>query len=109
MIDVGAGVAGFAAGDDMFGVTNTQFTGAYAEYAVASASMIARRPKSLDFVDAASMPVVAVTAWQALFDEAELTRGESVLIHGGAGNVGAYAVQLAHQAGLQGYDHSRGR
>lgn len=98
---VGAGVAQFAPGDEVFGVTNPRFTGAYAEYAVAVAGMIARKPTSLTHVDAASVPVVAVTAWQALFEEARLAPGASVLIHGAAGNVGAYAVQLAHAAGLQ--------
>jgi NADPH:quinone reductase-like Zn-dependent oxidoreductase len=98
---VGPGVHSFKAGDLVFGVTNPRFTGAYAEYAIASAAMIARKPADLDFVDAASVPVVAVTAWQALFDEAKLAKGQSVLIHGGAGNVGAYAIQLAHEAGLK--------
>jgi NADPH:quinone reductase-like Zn-dependent oxidoreductase len=97
---VGTGIAEFAPGDEVFGVTNPRFTGAYAEYAVAAAGMIAKKPISLTHVDAASVPVVAVTAWQALFEEAHLKRGASVLIHGAAGNVGAYAVQLAHAAGL---------
>src|SRR5688572_28429950 len=88
---VGTGVAEFAPGDEVFGVTNPRFTGAYAEYAVAAAGMIAKKPPSLTHVDAASVPVVAVTAWQALFDEARLERGASVLIHGAAGNVGGYA------------------
>lgn len=63
--------------------------------------MIARKPADLDFVDAASVPVVAATAWQALFDEAKPAKGQSVLIHGGAGHVGAYAIQLAHEAGVK--------
>jgi NADPH:quinone reductase-like Zn-dependent oxidoreductase len=62
--------------------------------------MIARKPIRLDDVEAASVPVVAVTAMQALFDHAGLRSGQSVLIHGAAGNVGGYAVQLAHRAGL---------
>ena len=97
---VGAGVAGFRQGDEVFGATNEQFTGARAEYALASAKMIAQKPKTLDFIEAASPPVVSVTAWQMLFDYARVTAGQTVLIHGGAGNVGAYAVQLANQAGL---------
>ncbi len=97
---VGEGVTGFASGDSVFGVTNSQFTGAYAEFAVASAAKTARKPDELDFVDAASLPVVAVTAWQALFEEANLVPGQSVLIHGAAGNVGGYAVQLARQKGI---------
>ena len=97
---VGEGVSGFAVGDAVFGVTNKRFTGGYADYAVAEAGMLALKPLSLDHVHAASVPVVAVTAWQALFAQARLARGQSVLIHGAAGNVGAYAVQLARQAGL---------
>jgi NADPH:quinone reductase-like Zn-dependent oxidoreductase len=101
LVAVGQHVADFVPGDAVFGVTNPRFTGAYAEYAVAAAGMIARKPESLSFVEAASVPVVAVTAHQALFDEAGLVRGAKVLIHGAAGNVGAYAVQLASRAGLQ--------
>jgi NADPH:quinone reductase-like Zn-dependent oxidoreductase len=95
------GVAGFSPGDEIFGATNNQFIGAYAEYACASAKMIARKPSSLSFVDAASAPVVAVTAWQMLFEYGHAAAGQTVLIHGAAGNVGAYAVQLAKNAGLR--------
>jgi NADPH:quinone reductase-like Zn-dependent oxidoreductase len=98
---VGTGVVQFKPGDEVFGVTNKQFCGAYAEYAVASARMIAAKPSSLSFVEAASVPAVAVTAYQMLFDYAQVKEGQAVLIHGAAGNVGAYAVQLAKHAGLQ--------
>jgi NADPH:quinone reductase-like Zn-dependent oxidoreductase len=97
---VGPGSTELRVGDQAYGVTNPQFTGAYAEYAVASAGTISRKPKSLTHVEAASAPVVAVTAWQALFDHAQLKKGDTVVIHGAAGNVGAYAVQLARDAGL---------
>jgi NADPH:quinone reductase-like Zn-dependent oxidoreductase len=97
---VGPGVSEFTIGDEVYGVTNEQFTGAYAEYACASAKMVAPKPRSLNFLEAASAPVVAVTAWQMLFDYARVTAGETVLIHGAAGNVGAYAVQLARHAGV---------
>ena len=98
---VGTGVIQFKPGDEVFGVTNKQFCGAYAEYALASAQMVAARPRSLSFVEAASVPVVAVTAYQMLFDYAQMKAGQAVLIHGAAGNVGTYAVQLAKQAELQ--------
>ena len=98
---LGVGVTHVAAGDAVFGVTNARFTGAYAEFAIADATMIAKQPAGLDVLDAAALPVIAVTAWQGLFDQAKLERGQSVLIHGGAGNVGAYAVQLAHRHGLR--------
>ena len=98
---VGTGVIQFKPGDEVFGVTNKQFCGGYTEYAVASAQIVAARPRSLSFVEAASVPVVAVTAYQMLFDYAQMKAGQAVLIHGAAGNVGAYAVQLAKQAELQ--------
>jgi NADPH:quinone reductase-like Zn-dependent oxidoreductase len=98
---VGSGVSGMAVGDQVFGVTNSQFLGAYAEYAVASAGMLAKKPNSLSFTEAASVPVIAVTAWQGLFDHARLEAGQTVVIHGAAGNVGAYAVQLARRARLR--------
>ena len=83
----------------MYGVTNGRFTGAYADYALAEAARIAPKPAPLDHLQAASVPVIAVTAWQMLFDHARLVAGQKVLIHGAAGSVGAFAVQLAHQAG----------
>ena len=97
---VGQEVTGFHSGEPVFGVTNKRFTDAYAEFALARADMIAPRPDTLDDVAAASVPVIAVTAWQALFDQARLAAGQTVLIHGAAGSVGAYAVQLAQRAGL---------
>jgi NADPH:quinone reductase-like Zn-dependent oxidoreductase len=63
--------------------------------------MIARKPTSLSHIEAASVPVIAVTAWQGLFDQAKLAARQTVLIHGAAGNVGAYAVQFARQAGIR--------
>lgn len=99
--EVGGGVVGLKPGDAVFGVTNPRFTGAHAGYAVASAAMLAPRPTRLGDVDAAAAPVVAVTAWQALFEEAQLVRGQSVLIHGAAGGVGSSAAQLARSAGLR--------
>jgi NADPH:quinone reductase-like Zn-dependent oxidoreductase len=97
---IGAEVSGFKTGDEVYGATNDQFTGAYAEYALPSAKMMAQKPNTLSFIQAASAPVVSVTAWQMLFDYAQVTAGQTVLIHGAAGNVGAYAVQLANQASL---------
>src|ERR1700733_10269840 len=97
---IGAGVTGFNLGDEVYGATNKQFSGAYAEYAVPLAGMMARKPQALTFIEAASAPIVAVTAWQMLFDYAQVTAGQTVLIHGAAGNVGGYAVQLARHAGL---------
>src|SRR3954464_349704 len=95
---VGPGVSQFNSGDDVYGVTNPQFVGANAEYAIASVEMIAPKPLRLSGLEAASLPVVAVTAWQMLFEHARPEAGQTVLILGAAGNVGAYAVQLAANA-----------
>ena len=97
---VGQDVADFTSGDEVYGVTNPQFVGANAEYATASAKMIARKPKRPTHNEAASVPVVAVTAWQMLFEYAHVTEAERILILGAAGNVGGYAVQLAAKRGL---------
>ncbi|MGE5258031.1 MAG: NADP-dependent oxidoreductase [Hyphomicrobiales bacterium] len=99
--DVGPGVTGFQSGDHVFGVTNPRFTGAYSECAVADAAMIAPKPVRLTYVEAASVPVVASTAWQMLFDHGQVDGTKRVLVHGAAGNVGAYAVQLAKRVGAE--------
>jgi NADPH:quinone reductase-like Zn-dependent oxidoreductase len=101
VLAVGPGVSDLGVGNQIYGVTNPQFVGAYAEYALASAEMVSRKPTSLTHIEAASVPVIAVTAWQALFDQAQLKAGQTVVIHGAAGNVGAYAVQLARRAGVR--------
>jgi NADPH:quinone reductase-like Zn-dependent oxidoreductase len=99
--EVGIGVDDFKVGDEVFGVANPRFTNANAEYAVVSARMIARKPKGITDVEAASLPVVAVTAWQMLFDHGGIQSGQTVLILGAAGSVGSYAVQLARSAGAR--------
>jgi NADPH:quinone reductase-like Zn-dependent oxidoreductase len=101
IVAVGPGVSELRVGDQVYGVTNPRFIGAYAEYALASAGMVSNKPASLTHAEAASVPVVSVTAWQALFDHAQLKAGQTVVIHGAAGNVGSYAVQLARHAGAQ--------
>jgi len=92
--ETGPGVSQFKTGDEVYGVTNPQFVGAQAEYAVASANMIALKPLPLSHPEAASVPIVAVTAWQMLHDHAHVQAGQTVLILGAAGNVGAYAFSL---------------
>ena len=98
--EVGPEVAEFSKGDEIYGVTNPQFCGANAEYALAFANMIAPKPQRLNHLEAASVPVVAVTAWQMLFDYADAKANQTVIILGAAGNVGSYAVQFAANAGL---------
>ena len=101
IVAAGSGVSDLRVGDQVYGVTNPRFVGAYAEYALASAAMVSRKPTSLTYIEAASVPVIAVTAWQALFDQAQLKAGQTVVIQGAAGNVGAYAVQLALRASVR--------
>ena len=97
---VGPGVSQFKSGDEVYGVTNPQFVGANAEFAVASANMVAVKPERVSSLEAASIPVVAVTAWQMLFEYARPEPGHTIMIFGAAGNVGAYAVQFAASAGF---------
>ncbi len=98
---VGAGVTDFGPANEVYGATNPQFCGAQAEFAVATAGMIAPKPRLLSHVEAASAPVIAVTAWQMLFQYAQAMRGQTVMVVGAAGNVGAYAVQMAVDAGMR--------
>jgi len=97
--EAGAEVADLAPGEAVFGVTNSRFTGAYAEFALAEAGMVAAKPAVLSDAEAASVPVVACTAYQMLSRHAAVGAGQSVLVLGGAGNVGAYAVQLGRLLG----------
>jgi NADPH:quinone reductase-like Zn-dependent oxidoreductase len=94
---IGSDVAACAPGDAVFGTTTGM--GAYAEYLAVKAVAIAKKPSNLSFEEAASVPVASQTAWQGLFTHAHLEKGQTILIHGGAGAVGAYAVQLAAHAG----------
>jgi NADPH:quinone reductase-like Zn-dependent oxidoreductase len=98
---VGPDASGFAIGDEVYGVTNPQFCGAQAEFAVALAGMIAEKPLCLNNLEAASAPVIAVTAWQMLYEYAQAKSGDTILITGAAGNVGAYAVQMGLEARMR--------
>jgi NADPH:quinone reductase-like Zn-dependent oxidoreductase len=94
---IGTDVATSAPGDAVFGING--MGGAYAEYLTVKPAAIARKPANLTFEEAASVPVASQTAWQGIFTHGHLEKGQTILIHGGAGAVGAYAVQLASQAG----------
>lgn len=100
---VGEGVKGFAIGDEIYGCAGgvAHHQGALAEYLAADVRLIAHKPKSLSMVEAAALPLVSITAFEALFDRLRLTAGDKVLIHGGAGGVGHIAVQLAVSAGAK--------
>ncbi|KST67304.1 NADP-dependent oxidoreductase [Mastigocoleus testarum] len=98
---VGAGVSAFQPGQDVYGVADMTLSGSYAEYAVARAEAIAPMPQSLNYDQAASVPIVAMTAYQALFEIGQLKAGQSVLIHGAAGGVGSFALQFAKNKGIK--------
>ncbi|MGP4022996.1 NADP-dependent oxidoreductase [Actinomadura sp. 3N407] len=97
--DVGEGVGGWNAGDAVVAFLPIEASGAAAEYVVAPAGTLAAAPRRVELADAAAMPSSSLTAWQALFEHADLKAGQSVLINGAGGAVGGYAVQLAKQAG----------
>jgi NADPH:quinone reductase-like Zn-dependent oxidoreductase len=98
--EVGLGVTLFAPGDEVFGMPRfPQQAGAYAEYVAAPARQFAPKPASLDHVQAAALPLVALTAWQVLVDTAAVQPGQRVLIHAAAGGLGHVAVQIAKARG----------
>ncbi len=99
--EIGPGVTGFARGDEVYTRAGVFRDGAYAEYALAAATDLAAKPKSLDHVHSAAIPHVALTAWQALFGAANLSQGQTVLVHAAAGGTGHMAVQLAHWRGAK--------
>ncbi|MEU2109444.1 zinc-dependent alcohol dehydrogenase family protein [Streptomyces sp. NPDC019507] len=100
---VGAGVDGFAPGDEVFGMTGGvgDVQGSLAEYAAVDARLLARKPAALTPREAATLPLVSLTAWEGLVDRAQVRAGQKVLIHGGAGGVGHVAVQIARARGAE--------
>jgi NADPH:quinone reductase-like Zn-dependent oxidoreductase len=106
---LGAGVGVFALGDAVYGATNDQFIGGYAEYALLQAGKVAPKPAALGYITAAGLPVVAVTAWQMLFEYAGIEPGQAILVRGAAGSVGACATQMAKEAGASVYGTARPR
>jgi len=98
--EVGTGVADIQVGDEVFGQANSVGgAGSFAEFTPVSASAVALKPRSIDFTTAAAVPLAAASARQALVDHIGLQAGQKVLIHGGAGGIGVFAVQLAKQLG----------
>lgn len=95
---MGRNVRGFDAGDPVYALLDVDH-GSYAEYVVAKASQVVRKPEKLDYLQAAAVPLAAMTAWQGLFDHGDLKSGERVLIHGASGGVGHFAVQFAKDRG----------
>jgi NADPH:quinone reductase-like Zn-dependent oxidoreductase len=96
---VGAGVSSDEIGREVFGMNDWYSDGALAAYCTAPFSAVVPKPRNLTHAEAASVPIGALTAWQGLFDRAKLQPGESILVHGGAGAVGLFVVQLARRHG----------
>jgi NADPH:quinone reductase-like Zn-dependent oxidoreductase len=96
---VGADAAGVAVGDEVFALTPFDRDGVAADYAAVGAELLVAKPRSLGHAESAAIPLPALSAWQGLFDHGRLGADERVLIHGAAGSVGGYAVQLARAAG----------
>ena len=109
VVGLGYGAAGFAVGDEVFGLTDQFRDGAAAEYVAVEARNVARKPQTVDHVHAAAVPRAGLTAWQALFDHGRLAKGQTVVIHGAGGAVGSTAVQLARWAGAEVIGTGRGR
>jgi|SRR5579872_276171 len=97
---VGAGVTGFKPGDEVYGFPDASRNGAYAEYIAVEQTKLAHKPRSLDHIHSAAIPLAGLTAWQALFDTASLTAGQKVLIQAAVGGVGHLGVQFAKLKGL---------
>ena len=98
---IGDDVTDFAVGDEVYGLIRFDRDGAAAQYVTAPAADLAPRPSSVSHVVAAAVPLAGLTAWQALVDHAAVQSGERVLVHGGAGGVGAFVVQLAVALGAE--------
>src|SRR6266576_4937863 len=99
--EIGQGVTTFAPGAEVYAMLGYGRDGAEADYTIALPDELAPKPHALDHVQAAAVPLSALTAWLALFEHARLEAGQTALIHGGAGGVGVFAVQLARWAGAQ--------
>ena len=99
VVAVGSQVAGLAVGDQVYGYTGVVAMGTWAEFVVIDADALAPAPRSISLAQAASLPVVALTAWQSLVTIGRLQPGQTVLVHGGAGGVGSAVIQLAKHLG----------
>ncbi|MEO5901386.1 MAG: NADP-dependent oxidoreductase [Ilumatobacteraceae bacterium] len=101
VVEVGSAVRTMSLGDEVYGLVPFTHDGAAAELITMPASMLALRPRTITAVEAASLPLAALTAWQALVDHAGVQLGERVLVQGGAGGVGVYVVQIAAWLGAE--------
>ena len=98
---VGAKITKFKAGDPVYAYLSFTEQGGYAEFCIAKENEVAIKPKTISYEQAAAVPLAATTAWQALIDAAKLSAGQTVLIHGGSGGVGHFAIQIAKARGAK--------
>jgi alcohol dehydrogenase len=96
---VGSQVVGFRPGDEVYARVSKDQTGGFAEFVSISEDAVALKPKTVTMEEAASIPLVGLTAWQALIERADLRKGQKVLVHAGSGGVGTFAIQLAKYLG----------
>ncbi len=96
---LGPDVDGLTTGEAVYSLTGFDRDGAAADYAVVRGSVLAPKPRTIGHVESAAIPLAALSAWQGLFDHGHLAKGQRVLVHGAAGGVGGFAVQLAHHHG----------
>lgn len=101
IVEKGARVSGFEIGEEVYGMSKTLKGGSYAEYLAISTAEIGRKPEDLDFNEAASIPLAALTALQGMRDLAKLSEGQHVFLHGASGGVGVYAIQIAKALGAK--------
>ena len=107
VVEIGQGINQFNIGDEVYGCAgglqgnNGKLEGALADYMLVDAQLIAHKPKTLGLIEAAALPLVSITAWEGLFDRANIQKNDHVLIHAGTGGVGHIAVQLAKQHGAK--------
>jgi NADPH2:quinone reductase len=101
--EIGEGVEGFTEGDEVYGCIGgfKDLPGVLADYALADARLLARKPTNLSMIEAAALPLVTITAWNALMDRAQVSEGQRVLVHAAAGGVGHIALQIAKAAGAE--------
>lgn len=96
--EVGAGVSGFKAGDEVYGQASLG-RGSFAEFVLADGKAVTPKPKSINHLEAGALPLAGASAWQALVDHMGLSKGQKILIHGGAGGIGSFAIQIAEHLG----------
>jgi alcohol dehydrogenase len=98
--EIGPGVAGFRIGDEVYGLANAAGgLGSFAQFSPVKASQLAAKPRSLDFVTSSALPLASASAYQALVEHANLQSGQKILVHGGAGGIGSFAIQIAKTLG----------